>query len=94
MRAKKVYAITTKTFDENGGIHGGGAVGIYSSKKKACEALNKWKRELVKNCGANVTCEGKNYFRYNYGNKTSYQYEIYWYELNDETMLQYGHCSN
>lgn len=87
--AKKVYAIRTATHTPNGTNHQG-IVGIYSTKKKALEALNK-QRECAKSCKATLDIDEELQFMYHHGEWPTayYLYELWWYELNDESLTRY-----
>jgi len=89
-KSKKVYAIRTATHTPNGTNHQG-IVGIYSTKKKALEALNR-QRELAKSCKATLDIDEELQFMYHYeddGDWNCYSYELWWYELNDESLTKY-----
>jgi hypothetical protein len=89
-KAKKVYAIRTATHTPNGTNHQG-IVGIYSTKKKALEALN-GQRECAKSCKATLDIDEELQFMYHYEDDSDwncYSYELWWYELNDKSLTKY-----
>lgn len=92
MKKQRVYAIKTKSFDENGHLVCEGIVGICTSLKKALAAMDS-KREFAKSCNAifdEVDWPGYQ-FMYHYGEQPCayYLYELWWYELNDESSTKY-----
>jgi len=89
-KSKKVYAIRTATHTPNGTNHQG-IVGIYSTKKKALEALNR-QRELAKSCKVTLEIDEELQFMYHYEDDGVgiAIHELWWYELNDESLTKYG----
>jgi len=97
MKAKRVYAISTRA-DKIGCLGNNyGVVGIFSSKNKAVKALNKW-REKIRSFGGILDIDEQYWFTYHYEDDgeitkgVDYTYRLYWYELNDDTLLQWAEC--
>ena len=92
MESKRVYAIKTKSFDMNGHLVCEGIVGICTSLKKALAAMESQK-ELAKRCNAVFDeVDWPEYqFMYHHGGWPTayYLYELWWYELNDESLTRY-----
>ena len=87
----RVYAIVTNTTENGHNVAGcAGTVGVYSSKKKAVEALNR-QRELARSNNAELLIDEpfEFWYRYDERKEITYQYYLNWYELNDMSLTQW-----